>query len=1212
MRNIDFFEIYKRLDINYTNKQINSCSSINLKKDSINQQVISRENQPHENGEYKHRENDGIYLDINFNSSSISLQPCIAIKEKSFRLPIFELTYDFKIPNVTYQVKQNSRLYKEIYSLIYANYSNIVINDEIIPSRKIKISETRPIFEISEKQGNTYSIVWDDEDIKSNSLILLGEITGLLYNNEKKYYNKYSFELPNASNEELNIILDASHYCNEFIFLKHCRLPFPFDDQRIRPNTQLQWLFIDKWPHLVVLTIPGIEIKQGDELIVDFGDNYHLYYVNSLKTVFKNIIKIKVENTKTFQICNVCRFELEEDIIECKKCAICREYIHDNCGYYSNNNENSICCIICLKNSFNIIFGIHNKSVDLLYGKNNLSRDSIINILKIYDGNACDECLSLFCKKDSELEKRKSTFFCKLFHEFYHIDKHPDNVDSFYAEYGSNCETEPKLNINIDIKALENFYNIFEKLIKYLKEFCDENRYYESLKLESYFSQEHYISCSNYQSKCLFPDSLIYETWEKSKWKDFIYWDKVKNSWVGILKPNGIFSRFNCCNKHPTIIESFYETEKWVEQRISETTIPKNLISTLSYNCDRIANDNENIYLKNQEDIVSHTYYHSPYLPTDLASHPDYKIFSNENESIKFRSSLPTVNGTKNSFSMNDNQLMFNAKLKETHAIPNAESQMFSYSSSPEFLINDVRPPASSTGYIQCCSPVNRKRRIRSTLPLTSNAARCPTEWRVRGITWHAERKAFIVPYRRDKDGGLTSTTFGAMKYGSPLTAFLKALEFRENYLKEQATKLPEEIKQPAVICDQALLIRNLPNIIWDSNKLVWKALADEELLCNDNLTHKLNFYAQDIEINAIPYGARIAYEIAEVCYIRRKALLLSSKGNAIKSSSGGRLRNKSSSEGLGSEYQLILDDQNDLFLSKDSQMDITNSPNSCFKQIRLKIIFPNGEEVIRSDLIAWHFRSNSWIITNMMDGNASNQTKNISFLNYSDSNTKQKSLIQSLIYAIECCTSIPPKCQVYVHAEEAESIIDSEDLAELLKPFPTGISWYCKKRRFYTSNGLDSNGRGQHFSIALYGSLIAAFNAAIDYRNIFLKNRRKAILPKVEWILCFPANQCSIKINPNEIIKGSDISNDGDMVKNLDSRNIYNLSNNYMGSCNDRNIDRINSQISSLNTCISGDSYHSGSEWLQHPTTVSLLDDQMIEPQSDLENRILNIELIE
>ena len=118
--------------------------------------------------------------------------------------------------------------------------------------------------------------------------------------------------------------------------------------------------------------------------------------------------------------------------------------------------------------------------------------------------------------------------------------------------------------------------------------------------------------------------------------------------------------------------------------------------------------------------------------------------------------------------------------------------------------------------------------------------------------------------------------------------------------------------------------------------------------------------------------------------------------------------------------------------------------------------------------------------------------------------------------------------------------------------------------------------------------------------------------MPKVEWILCFPVNQCSINTGSNERINDSDIINNGDIVKELDSCNIYHLSDNYMGSCNDRNIDRINNQISSLNTCISGDSYHSGSDWLQHPTTVSLLDDQIIEPQNDLDNRIMNIELIE
>ncbi|KAJ1607647.1 hypothetical protein OJ253_2236 [Cryptosporidium canis] len=1204
MINVDFFEIYKRLDINYTNKQVNSCSSINLKKDSIHQEIISIENQLNETGGFKQRENDGVYLDINFNSNSISLQPCIAIKEKSFRLPIFELTYDFQIPNSRYQIKQNSRLYEEIYSLIYSKYSNNIIEQGSIPSRKLRISETEQIFDVCES-GYPYSIFWDGDDIKSNSSILLGEVTGLLCNNEKKNCNRYSFELPNISNEELNIVLDGSRYCNEFVFLKHCRLPFPFDDQIIRPNTQLQWLFIDKWPHLVVLTIPGVEIKHGDELFVDFGDNYHMFVVNDLKKALKHLININIKGTQTSCVCSVCRAELEKEMFEYKRCLMCHENVHEKCSYKLGG---SVCCMICLRNSFNIIFGINIRS-DPVNERNYWFRDSLNNILKIFDGHACKECSSSFCKKDTDSERRKSAFFCKLIHEFYQLDRNSDSIDSFYAEYNSKRESEPETSINLDIKSIENFYNIFEKLIKHLKGFLDESRLNDCFGLESNFIQDGYISFSSYQSKFIFPDRLVYEAWENSKWRDFIHWDNKKSCWVGMLKPNGMLSRFSC-NKHLTLIESFYEAEKWVDDRIHETTIPKDLISKILYSCDKYSFLNSGNELQNNsENCISHSYYHSPYLPTDLASHPDYRIFSSENETNKYNNNLIIVSdgGT---FSFSDEQLL--NKHRDVHATSNTEQQSFSYSNPTDFMLSDFRPRVSSTSYIQC-SPINKKRRIRSTLPLTSNAAKCPTEWRVRGITWHAERKAFIVPYRRDKDGGLTSTTFGAMKYGSPLTAFLKALEFRENYLKEQSTKLQEEIKQPSVICDQALLIRNLPNIIWDSKKLVWRALADEELLCDDNV-NKLNFKQHDIEVSAIPYGARIAYEIAEVCYIRRKALLLNSKGSLVQNiQTDGRIRNKSNSvNDRNTEFELVSGDQINSFISKDSQIEIIDGHNSSLKQIRLRIIFPNGEEVVRSDLIAWHFRSNSWIITNAMDGGNTTQAKNINYLNCQDSNIQKKSLIQSLIYAIECCTSIPPKCQVYVHAEEAESIIDSEDLAELLKPFPTGISWYCKKRRFYTSNGLDSNGRGQHFSIALYGSLIAAFNAAIDYRNIFLKNRRKATLPKVEWILCFPVNNLSMNVNSGEGVKITDINTDKSVTKNLNGCDIYNSFNSYMGSCNERSIDGVDGEISSLNSCISGDSYHSGSDWLQHPTTVSLLDDQIIEPQNDLEGRILNIDLIE
>ncbi|KAF7458667.1 putative histone-lysine N-methyltransferase, H3 lysine-4 specific [Cryptosporidium felis] len=1207
MRNINSFEIYHRLNINYSNKQVISSPSINLKKEQINQDFFQNRSQLTENNVLKHHENENMYIDSNFNPTSISLQPCIATKEKSLNLPTFELTYEFQIPHSTYKVKQNSRLYEEIYSIIYSKYSKSGNDFEDCLLRKYKLSESTKVFDIPEKD-QPYSLFWDSENIYSNSALLLGELTGMLYKKKENFNNKYLFDLPNKSNFELDCTLDASYHRNEFSFLKHCKLPFPFDDKCLKPNTQLQWLFINHWPHLVVMTIPGVEIKKGDELIIDFGENYHRIYVNDFKDAFKKMIGINTDNLQNISVCNVCKFNLGETQ-DYKKCSICQGFVHIKCGYFDFTSENSIYCLTCIKNSLSSIFGTCKNGNYIVKEKNkcNLYRE-VNNIVKMLDSDPCEECNAIFYKKKG-LDKRKSGFLCKLIHELCHLDKHSDSIDSFYAEYGTKDDSDSISNISLDIKVINNIYNIFEKLTSSIKGTWERNSVSENLKIEIELFQDQFVSFANSPSKNLFPEPLIYEKWVNSKWRNLIYWNKIKNCWTGVLKPNGIQCNFSCSTKYPTLIEAFYEAEKWVEQRISETAIPNELVPVVFSNAEMLLAKDLTGQAKKSEENILHANYHSPYLPTDLASHPDYKIINNE-EACKYPNTLIETNDCGNSFPVND---QITAKIKENQMISDRVIHNYSYQSSSELVMSDLRSRITPTGYIQCCSPINRKRRIRSTLPLTSNAAKCPTEWRVRGITWHAERKAFIVPYRRDKDGGLTSTTFGAMKYGSPLTAFLKALEFRENYLKEQSTKLPEEMKQPNVICDQALLIRNLPNIIWDPNKLVWRALTGEELLCDDTLTRKLNINSQDIEVNAIPYGARIAYEIAEVCYIRRKALLLNSKdGNLIQkgSLSGNRIKCKSNSiDQLGIEYPLALETQNCLFLSKDSQIEVNSQGPYC-KYIRLKMIFPNGEEVVRDDLIAWHFRTNSWIISNLIDENANNQTKNYGSANYLDS-SKQKTVIQSLVCAIECCSAIPSKCQVYIHAEEAESIIDSEDLAELLKPFPTGISWYCKKRRFYTSNGLDSNGRGQHFSIALYGSLVAAFNAAIEYRNIFLKNRRKIVLPRVEWILCYPTTANTIKAQINERLKDSKLAGTGvNIEKNAHSCPVYDLPSNYLEN-NTRNIDRIDGQIVSISACISNNSYNSGEDWLQHPTTVSLLDDQLIETQNEIDNRILNIDLI-
>ncbi|KAK6589197.1 hypothetical protein RS030_213381 [Cryptosporidium xiaoi] len=1210
MRKINFFELKKRFNLDYSNKQIIASSEISLIKEKINNEIINNQNAIR-NKDNKN-EQEGMYLDGGCCHNSLQLQPCIASKENNIE-PIFEMTYDIEFPQITFQVKKNTSLYNDIYSQVYLKYIRNS-NSSIGLDERIAIRESKSIFEI-EGFGESFTIHWDGEDLISNTPILLGEISGMVYAEDKlmSECNKF-FRLPNISNTDCSVFLDTSHLCNEFAFLKYCKLPYPFDDEVIKTNTQLQWLYIDQWPHLVVLSIPGVKIKHGDELIVDFGEEYHDNYIQNNKKFFRNMIGIKKNAIHTIKLCRVCKNEIQ-DFRYINKCSFCFKTIHERCGYSTNTKYSSICCLTCLRKSTSTIFGLNKKKGGNFYNnmfnsdENNNFLINIINESEI--NNACNSCSNIFSKNNTKIEKQKSAFICKIIHDISNkIEKQTlYSIDSFYAGFNSNSESESK-RVSADVKALENFYSMFEAFIKQV---IDKSNLFQNLQIDLFL--DGYVGFYESKAKYSFSDPSIYEIWKKSKWRDFIYWDEPKKSWVGILKPNGIKSSFISSEKN-SILENFFEAEKWLEKRLSETCISNKLLDVLFSFENRTLNDQNITNIQDTHQNMIETTYHSPFLPTDLASHPDYKVFLSSYENCKYQANQIEVEGCRNDCTIiADSQIPVNKV--EGPINQNACSgdlQLFSYSNAPSYIFNDSKHQIiSSTGYIQCYSPIHRKRRVRSTLPLTSNAAKCPTEWRVRGITWHAERKAFIVPYRRDKDGGLTSTTFGAMKYGSPLTAFLKALEFRENYLKEQSTKLPDEIKKPSVICDQALLIRNLPNIIWDSSKLVWRAIAEEELLCEDDQAQKFNLSSQDVEVDATPYGARIAYEIAEVCYIRRKALLLNSKDSNINNRTvniGNRYRYKNSMGNIGVEYPAI-ESQNIPLINKDNQLNDSQSP--CYRKIRLKIILPSGEEAIRNDLISWHFRTNSWVVSNVSEEYEDGCIKGLNSLNCINSSFRQNSLVHSLISAIECCSDIPQKCQVFIHAEEAESIIESEELAELLKPFPTGISWYCKKRRFYTSNGLDSNGRGQHFSIALYGSLIAAFNAAIDYRNIFLKNRRKNTLSKIEWILCYPVNLNTLnsyddgRVKDVSLIKTSENSNK--VQSNCQS---YNLTNSYLNECTKRNIEGIDNQIPTLNECVSNDTYHSEGVWLQHPTTVSLLEDQIIDTQNNLDSQILNISILE
>ncbi|EEA07172.1 uncharacterized protein CMU_000420 [Cryptosporidium muris RN66] len=1226
MKKLDFCEVQKKRALKYCSRQIPSCEDISLKKESIIEGCKYKQFQIElESNELKSRDIDSVYMDFQLNTSPFSMQPCIIRKEKhEANYPNFEITYDLNIPNITYQVSQSSKFYEEIYSKIYSQYSTVSCSS---CSTTSSIKLCRSNLANCNEEDESYSLFWDNEPLYSTNPVLLGEISGLLRQKfEKEELYEMAIELPNISKNEVETILDYSYYCNEFAFLKHYQMAYPFEGYCFKPNVQLQWLFIEEWPHLVVMTIPGTKINQNDELFADLrllnlGNSKSLPKQN----IYNKLLTKDLPVRKLSDLCCVCKSEFDNQTdSKIAKCISCLCYIHEYCGYCHSHLEASYSCHPCLKKAFSTIFGLRKRKEAIILSNResnevNQSNFNIQGISNIFSGSlqACNSCYNIWNKKMKFTDK-KISFLCRVMKNHFEKDTEntfDDTLDVFYAQSPTKNNMYDEYSEDIDLNLIENCYQIVKillNMVNELKSNIDITKFCGNIATSSNYILNKGLNIE--REKKIFSENIIFDTWRKSRWKDFIFWDYNMNGWVASLRSNGLQCFFPVFSVN-SFISSFNDAELWLQNRLSETIIPGGILAAIEKN-----RTSSNFFLNNSSMLnsspkarISPSSFHSPYLPTDLASHPDYQIQLSISQDCKFSDNIRREDDYSQLIDSTE-ELEARYKRVGDSTISNISQEVVSGEDrcvSTNFNQN-VLSNFSMTSYNSklCYSPINKKRRIRSTLPVTSNAAKCPTEWRVRGITWHAERKAFIVPYRRDKDGGLTSTTFGAMKYGSPLTAFLKALDFRENYLKEQAMKLSESIKLPHTISEQASLIRSLPDILWDSEKMVWKALTEDD---TENQLQQENNSSSIIEVDAKYYGARIAYEIAEVYYVRHKALKLKTKEGQFNSGyniNTTRLKNRDivgydhSINGSIKTKFLTNRVSPHMLMSQNSFLDFVSKPVLNIQNIRLRIVYSTGEEEIRNDIIAWHSGANTWIILNRCDDSNEIETIDRSKLENICPLTGQGfSLAYLLIKILEACIDniFPSSCRVYIHAEDAESIIESEDLANLLRPLPTGISWYYKKRRFYTSNGLDSNGRGQHFSIALYGSLISAFNAAIDYRNIFLKNRRKNTLPKVMWILCYP-------FNINLLTQDQRQESSTIMHKNK-SRKINNKFESLRSSYSKISVS-IDEHLSS-DSCIPTNSFDNQNNWLQHPTTVSLLEDQLGSHQNDLDSQILNLDIL-
>lgn len=99
---------------------------------------------------------------------------------------------------------------------------------------------------------------------------IIGEYTGIIrkYNNNVDLNNRYIFELE----EENDLIIDSKDYGNELRFV-NSNINI-LNEPNVIPNKN----YIDGFPRLSYICTKNI--KKGEEILIDYGDEYNNYFLS--------------------------------------------------------------------------------------------------------------------------------------------------------------------------------------------------------------------------------------------------------------------------------------------------------------------------------------------------------------------------------------------------------------------------------------------------------------------------------------------------------------------------------------------------------------------------------------------------------------------------------------------------------------------------------------------------------------------------------------------------------------------------------------------------------------------------------------------------------------------------------------------------------------------------------------------------------------------
>ncbi|SCM25205.1 histone-lysine N-methyltransferase, H3 lysine-4 specific, putative [Plasmodium chabaudi adami] len=323
-------------------------------------------------------------------------------------------------------------------------------------------------------KGNKFNLDEDKHNEEISKEKEKGEKNKSLGNNNKKKENKNS-NINDKSKELNNLIIlpdnytyavDSSHMFNEMSLVNHYKTCSIFNNYDFRINAEWQIVYLDGWPHIILTSIPGVEIETGEEIFADFGfewfdrvndiclnDFIKNNYEHRLNEIGIKSIKEKNFNglddivdkynlLKNYTTCNICMHSVNTDCNNYILCSGCNHVYHLKCvnrlNFQINENYDWFCSS-CIQFSMNII-----------------SQKEFLEYIKKENNK---RLINYFIEHNKNIDQGKTKSSEKI---LMLENNNENNLDSY------NCEKNNEIQLDD-----ENYINNFENIKKLLQ--CKEN-----------------------------------------------------------------------------------------------------------------------------------------------------------------------------------------------------------------------------------------------------------------------------------------------------------------------------------------------------------------------------------------------------------------------------------------------------------------------------------------------------------------------------------------------------------------------------------------------------------------------------------------------------------------------------------------------------------------------------------------------------------------